>query len=45
MSEEKELVTKKKKKKKTIEEDDKIDSFDFEWGFNLNEVYDQWIFF
>jgi len=33
--------SKKKKKKKQIEDDDKIDSFDFKWGFNLNEVYDQ----
>jgi len=31
----------KKKKKKMIDEGDNIDSFDFEWGFNLNEVYDQ----
>jgi len=30
-----------KKKKKEIEESDEIDSFDFVWGFNLNEVYDQ----
>jgi len=41
MSEEKELDTKRKKKKKQTVEDDKIDSFDFDWGFNLNEVYDQ----
>ena len=35
-------ITKRQKKKKKIdEEDDKIDSFDFDWGFNLNEVYDQ----
>jgi len=39
MSEEKELDI--KKKKQTVEDHDEIDSFDYEWGFNLNEVYDQ----
>ena len=41
LDEEKEIVTRKKKKKKIIEEHDQIDSFDFDLGFNLNEVYDQ----
>jgi len=42
MSEKKELdIKRKKKKKQTVEKHDEIDSFDFDWGFNLNEVYDQ----
>ena len=39
------VKTKKKKsdstKKKKVVESDQIESFDFDLGFNLNEVYDQ----